>query len=224
MPIFEKGAAGIFHTIMDRFGPRIDRGNVIVSTKIAQENGGTVPDPRLLKDKVISYMGIGGSDWMTRIECDCGIQALTPMWKIIDNEVFSWSLGILADNCKIHRAHQIGVNLANAAKDIEHAEYQGDPGVCPHCHCREFYFGKNHEVICCQCGIVGKMVTDGEEYHFEFQEEQLKHAHDTLEGKFIHANDINTNNRKAGAFRMTDEFKKKVEVYKNFITGSKPEV
>lgn len=38
-PIFEKGATGLFHTITDRFGPRMDRGNNIIGTKIAEETG-----------------------------------------------------------------------------------------------------------------------------------------------------------------------------------------
>ena len=29
VPIFEKCASGLFHTVMDRFGPRLDRGNVL---------------------------------------------------------------------------------------------------------------------------------------------------------------------------------------------------
>ena len=86
-PIFEKGATGLFHTITDRFGPRMDRGNNIIGTKIAEETGGTAPDPRILKDKVISFMSVGGSDWVTRTQCDAGMLALTPMWKVIDNEV-----------------------------------------------------------------------------------------------------------------------------------------
>ncbi|WP_277935408.1 hypothetical protein [Parablautia muri] len=145
------------------------------------------------------------------------------MWKIIEKEVFSWSLGILADDEKISRAHQTGINLANAAKDIQNAQYIGDEEICSHCHCREFYFAKNKEVICCQCGIIGKIVLDGDEYHFEFPEEQLKHAHDTLDEKFIHANDIDTNNRKAGALRMSEKYKNRVAAYKSFITGSKPQ-
>ncbi|WP_277935409.1 NAD(P)H-dependent oxidoreductase [Parablautia muri] len=74
VPIFEKGAPGNFHTLMDRFGPRLDRGNAVIGIQIAEEKGGKIPVPRILKDKVISYMGIGGSDWMTQIECDFGIQ------------------------------------------------------------------------------------------------------------------------------------------------------
>ena len=39
VPIFEKGAPGIFHTVMDRFGPRLDRGNVMIAQKIAEQTG-----------------------------------------------------------------------------------------------------------------------------------------------------------------------------------------
>ncbi|MBP2651857.1 MAG: reductase [Firmicutes bacterium] len=222
VPIFEKGAAGIFHTIMDRFGPRMDRGNNIIATQIAEKLGGKIPDPRILKDKVISYMGIGGSDWMTRIEADFGIHALTPMWKTIDNEVFSWSLGILSDQIKVQRANQIGKNLAEAAKDLKNAVYQGDKGVCSHCHCREFYFSTQGKAICCQCGIEGVINNNNGVYTFEFPEEQLRHAHDTLDGKFIHAADIDTNNRRAGALRGTSEYKERVQAYRDFIAASKP--
>lgn len=40
IPIFEKCAAGIFHTIMDRFGPRMGLSNNIVADKISAANGG----------------------------------------------------------------------------------------------------------------------------------------------------------------------------------------
>ena len=64
-PIFEKGASGLFHTIMDRMGPRNDKGMIIIASKIAEETGGKAPDQRMLKDKVVSYIGVGGSDWST---------------------------------------------------------------------------------------------------------------------------------------------------------------
>lgn len=88
VPIFEKGAAGIFHTVVDRFGPRMDYGNNVVAKKIAEETGGKEPDPRHFKKKVISYISIGGSDWVTRAQCDCEMLSMTPMWTTIDNEVF----------------------------------------------------------------------------------------------------------------------------------------
>lgn len=222
VPIFEKGAAGIFHTIMDRFGPRCDNVNNIVAGKIAEKTGGKVPDARYTTPRAVSYMGIGGSDWITRVQCDFGIQALTPMWKVIDNEVFGWSLGILADRDKVARARQIGRNLAEAAKDLTKAEYKGEAGVCPHCQCREFYFSPQGKAICCLCGIIGDLERDGDAYRFVYPEEQFKHAHNTLDGKFIHADDINTNNTRLGKLRHSPEYKEWVQEYKNFITATRP--
>ena len=54
-PIFEKCAPGLFHTIMDRFGPRMDRGNLMIATKIAEEHGGKPIDPKYLKEKVVTF-------------------------------------------------------------------------------------------------------------------------------------------------------------------------
>lgn len=222
VPIFEKGAPGIFHTIMDRFGPSTDRGILTVATEIAQKTGSTPPDARWLQDKVVSYIGIGGSDWHSRVQCDCAMQAMSPAWKVIDNEVFQWSLGILEDDAKAARAHTIGVNLAKAAADAANATYQGEAGVCPHCHSREFFFDIDGAVECCLCGIRGEMVIDGGKYAFRFPDSELAHAHDTLSGKFKHADDIQRNNDHANEFRKTEEYKTKLQKYKDFIQGSKP--
>lgn len=51
-PIFETGASGLFHTIMDRFGPRMDTGNNVIATKIArglaaEGKPSKEPDPRV---------------------------------------------------------------------------------------------------------------------------------------------------------------------------------
>ena len=222
-PVFVKGTPGVFHTIIDRFGPRLDRGNNIIATKIAEEKNGKKPDPRILKDKVVSYMGIGGSDWTTRIQCDHALQALSPGWKIIDNEVFSWSKGIIMEDKKVSRAHQIGVNLAKAAKDIESARYQGDAGICPHCHSRNFYLNEQAgETICCLCGIKGELKISAGKVSFVFPESQIEHAHDTIPGKFLHMDDIKENEGAFMEMRKSDAFKSRVANYKAFISASKP--
>lgn len=222
-PIFEKGATGLFHTITDRFGPRLDRGNNLVATKIGEKTGGIVPDPRILKDKVVSFIGIGGSDWSTRVQCDCGMLALTPAWKIINNECFSWSKNIILEQEKVNLVHQIGVNLANAAKDIQKAQYQGEPGVCPHCHSKNFFLspGSTH-AICCLCGIEGEIKIVNNKLIFDFTESQIEHAHDTLSGKFLHAEDIKNNEEQNMAARKTMEYKEKVNKYKAFISPTPP--
>lgn len=217
-PIFEKGGSGLFHTLMDRFGPRLDRGMNIVGTKIAENGGGKPIDPRILKDKVISFIGIGGSDWATAIEYDHSMLALSPAWKIINNEKFSWSKNIIMEDEKVERVREIGRNLAKAAADIEAASWLGDVGICPHCHSKNFYFGncKSNNAICMTCGIEGKIEVENGKIKFVFPEEQLHHAHDTLSGKFIHADDIKENEGKAIESRKSEKFKASAERIKSF--------
>ena len=50
----------------------------------------------------------------------------------------------------------------------------------------------------------------------------MKHAHDMLSGKMIHADDIQKNEGKNMASMKTDEFKARVKKYKEFISASMP--
>jgi len=223
VPIFESGAAGIFHTICDRFGPRSDRAMNIIGTKIAEESGGTPPDPRWLQDKVVSFMSVGGSDWATRTQCDCSMLAMSPAWKVIDNDVFMWSKCIMMDDEKIQRAHEIGRNIARAAKNIHDAEYQGEPGVCPHCHGRNFFLDNDaSKAICCLCGLVGDIKVEDGRLSFEFQPETEERAHDTVSGKFMHADDIRENEGRLMKVKKSDEYKKRRRKYSDFISSSVP--
>jgi len=223
-PIFEKGAPGLFHTVMDRCGPRMDKGINFVATKLAEKTGGKIPDPRILKDKVISYIGIGGSDWCTRIKCDHAVHAMTPGWKVIDNEVFQWSKTIILEDDKIARVREIARNLVEAARDIENAQYKGHPGVCSHCHSRNFYLDETStHAICCVCGIEGDIKIEDGKIKFVFPDEQLEHAHDTLSGKLLHAEDIKKNEDGNIEKKKSDEYKARVAKYKAFISASVPE-
>ncbi len=220
-PIFEKGASGLFRTLTDRFGPRMDRGNNIIGAEVAKTIGGKIPSPKYLKDKVISYIAVGGSDWGTRVQCDHAMHALTPMWKVIDNDWFSWSKEFVMNKEKMERAHQIGINIANAAKDIENAQYKGEQGVCPHCHSRNFYLSPdNTHAVCCLCGIEGEIAIEDGKCVFHFKEEQLEHAHDTLPGKFIHGDDIKRMEGHYAEVQKTQEFKDTKKKYNDFIKAT----
>jgi multimeric flavodoxin WrbA len=222
-PIFEKGTAGIIRTLTDRFGPRMDRGNNIIACQIAEEKGGEKPDARILKDKVISFIGIGGSDWGTRVECDHAMLALTPMWKIIDNEKFQWSKKVIMEDEKLEVARRIGKNLTEAAKDVEAARYQGEEGVCPHCHSKNFYLSSDStHAICCLCGIEGDLAVEEGKIKFIFPEEQISHAHDTLSGKAIHADDIKRMEKELREIKKENKYKERIQKYKESISAVMP--
>lgn len=168
-------------------------------------------------------MGIGGSDWSTKVQNDCGMLALSPAWKIIHNEVFPWSKNIILESEKVAKAHKIGVELAKAAANYDNSQYMGELGVCPHCHGRNFYLDpESTHAICCLCGIEGDMVIKDGKLVFEFPEEQLAHAHDTMSGKFLHAKDIQENEGKNIENRKSYEYKNRVETYKTFIQSVLP--
>jgi multimeric flavodoxin WrbA len=222
-PIFEKGATGLFHTLNDRMGPRMDKGMNVIGTEIAAKTGGKMPDPRILKDKVVSFMGIGGSDWATAVQLDCAMLALPFAWKIIDNKTFAWSKNIILEDEKVAIAHKIGADLALAASDYEKAVYLGESGVCPHCHSRNFFLDpESTKAICELCGIEGELALNDGKITFVFPMEQVAHAHDTMSGKFIHAQDIKVNEMKNMENRKSQVYKDRVEAYKSFIKPVPP--
>lgn len=224
LPNFIKGVPGIFKIIQDRlFGPSHDIGTNTVAKHIAEQMGKPGPGPEKFPKKVVSFISIGGSDWMTRFDTDVRLAAMVPMWKIIDIDIFTWSKSLIMNDEGVARVHQIGVNLAEAAKDYDKAEYLGDQGVCPHCHNRTFYFYPDGKTVECEvCGIRGTMDTsDG--FKFSFDPEQLQHAHDDVPGKLLHMDDIGNNERTLMDQKKSDEYKARQEKYKNFITATKPE-
>jgi hypothetical protein len=63
---------------------------------------------------------------------------------------------------KVARAREIGINLAKAAKDISSAAYKSEPGICPHCHSRNFFLNdSSSEAICCLSDIIGEIKVIG---------------------------------------------------------------
>lgn len=228
-PIFECGASGLAHTIMDRFGPRLDRAMNMVAHQIAQEMPGAKDvDPRLMDTRCISFIGIGGSDWATAIEYDNSILALSGGWPIINNEKFAWSKNIIMEDEKVERCREIGRNLALAAEDWKaHKDdesykkklWKGDKGVCPHCHGKNFYFPEQPsdvQAICMTCGLEGALTIEDGKPVFTFPAENEGHAHDMLQGKFSHVDDIKENEGKAIANRSSEKYKASAERIKSF--------
>ena len=225
IPIFEKRATGQFLTLQDRFaGPAHDRGMNTVCKMIAEKTGNEGPDMRLFRDdKFVSFIGIGGSDWMTRISADFHNFAMVPMWKVVDDVVFSWSKGIALEDEKVAKCHEVGVNIAKACSQPEAYQYKGDSGICPHCHSRNFYLNDDStKAVCEVCGIVGDLKNVDGKVTFTFTDEAETHAHDILSGKMMHAQDIGHYEGKLMEDKKTDEYKNRMNYYKTFMQAALP--
>jgi multimeric flavodoxin WrbA len=222
-PIFEDGTTGLFHTITDRLGPRFDRAMNIIGTKIAEDNHLTPPDIRVLKDKVVSFIAVGGSDWFERVQSEMFTMSMMAAWKVINNEVFQWSKCIAMEDEKLAVAYTVGENIAEAAADYEAAEYKSEPGICPHCHSRNFYLADEaDQAICCQCGLKGTVAVVDGKVSFTFPPESESLAHNTVSGKFKHADDIQENEGKLMELKKTPEYKARMQEYKDFISSTMP--
>ncbi len=224
IPIFEKCAAGVFHTFMDRFGPRSEYVHNVIAYNMYKEGKGKPIDERMIRRRCVSYMGIGGSDWGTTVLNDFYTQSLTQKWKVIDNEWFSWSQDAFDTPEKVERAAQIGRNMYEAcAAGFENASWQGEPGVCPHCHGRSFYIHPNKTVVCGNCGIVGTLIEGENDYTFKFPEEQLELAHDTVSGGWKHSEEVGANNAKVMELARNAEYKARVRALAEEFPAIKPD-
>ena len=206
-PIFESGGTGLFHSITDRMGPGHDTGMLLMLDGKLKEQGKEGLNPRLFRQKAISFVGIGGSDWAVRVETDHAMFAMSPGWKVVNNEFWSWSKDVIMHDDKIERMKEIGRNLVEAAQylidnhvmvpgseDID--LWKGVDGACPHCHGNNFYIfpGTNH-AVCELCGLEGHLeVIDGAMKLVNDENlgpvGQIWHCHDLISGKAAHGKDI----------------------------------
>jgi len=227
LPVFEKGIPGFFKCIQDRLcGPGHDIGMLMVAKNIREGKGittGRGPDPRAFKKRMASFISIGGSDWVTKSSCDLNLFALSPMLTVIDDVTFSWAKSVLMDNERIAKVHQIGVDIANAAREPDKAKFLGDPGICPNCHSRVMHLDDSSQrVECLVCGIIGELVIRDNKIKFEFGPEQYARAHNTIPGKLKHVEDIGRIEGKFLQDKETPEYKARVARYKAFIQPSTP--
>ena len=232
-PIYESGGSGLFHVITDRMGPGHDSGLLLGAHFQMLEKTGQGLDPKYFKQKAISFVGIGGSDWAVRVETDHAMFAMSPGWKVINNEFFSWSKDIIMQDDKIQRMQAIGRNLYDAAveiaKDNETMEcpiaentksyWKGEEGACPHCHGNNFYiFPNTTHVVCELCGLEGTLeIVNGA---FKFKNDPTivpnglpEHAHDIISGKKAHGDDIFANEARLMDLFKNEEFKKRKAYY-----------
>ncbi len=217
-PIYESGGSGLFHVLCDRMGPGHDIGMMYMLDGKLKEQGKEGLDPKYLKKKAISFVGIGGSDWACRVETDHAMLAMSPAWTVVNNEFFSWSKDVIMQDDKVERMRQIGRNLVEAAKDVDNAKWMGEPGACPHCNGNNFYIfpGTTH-CVCELCGLEGTLeVVDGA-FKFKFDPADEHKAHDTISGKKLHGDDIFQNEGRLMNLFKDPEFKARKEHYTNVI-------
>ena len=228
-PIFESGATGLFHTLCDRMGPGHDTGLLMGAHFQMLEKTGKGLEKKYFNQKAISFVGIGGSDWAVRTETDHAMLAMSPGWKVIDNDYFSWCKDVIMQDDKIERTKEMARNLVEAAQYIidnhlmipgsEKVDlWKGKKGACPHCHGNAFYVVPGTTTAECElCGLHGELVVEDGAMVFKFDPATEHHAHDILSGKALHGQDIFRNEGRLMNLYKDPEFKARKEHYTNVI-------
>lgn len=229
-PIYESGGSGLFHVVCDRMGPGHDTGMLMMLDGKLKEQGKEGLNPRIFRQKALSFVGIGGSDWAVRVETDHAMLAMSPGWKVVNNEFFSWSKDVIMQDDKVERMRQIGRNLVEAAQIIIDQDMQiagseeidlwkGDEGGCPHCHGNNFYIysGTNH-AVCELCGLEGHMELVNGAMKLVADETivpngHIEHCHDLLSGKAAHGADIFENEGRLMNLFKDETFKARKKHY-----------
>jgi len=226
-PIFESGGTGLFHTITDRMGPGHDTGMMLGLREKQIEMGKEPLDDKYFKQKAISFVGIGGSDWAVRVETDHAMFAMSPGWKVVDNDFFSWSKDVIMQDDKVARMQEIGRNLVEAAQDIidrnlmimdpdndSISYWKGKRGACPHCQGNAFYIYPGTTTAVCElCGLEGTLEVEDGAMVFKFDPATEHHAHDILSGKALHGQDIFENEGRLMNLFKDEEFKRRKAYY-----------
>lgn len=228
MPIFIKGLTCAFQCFAHRFGgPGYDVGLLEISNAIRKEKGITEypgPDPRAFKKRFAVYISVGGSDWVKRAAADYSMFSLISKIEPLDNIVFSWGKSSVMDDSRLKRVHDAGRILVDAVTNPDKAKYVGDPGLCPNCHCRLMYFNEDAKTVSCLiCDATGKInIKEDGSYEFSFPPEQYARMHDTKEGKLLHLHEIREIEGKIAGYRVTDEYKRRMQNYKKFLEPTRP--
>jgi multimeric flavodoxin WrbA len=229
-PIYEKSPSGQLKTLEDRMGPSHDQGFRIIAQKIREENGiteGTGPDPRAFKQRAAALIAVGGSEWDTLALPIMSMFALTLQIEVIDRILLNW-VGLprvvsLYDDM-LARAHRAGKHVVETLeKGVEHAEYLGEPGMCPLCHSKliEVRNGRDpYPCICGVCGVRGTLTVEDGQVKFNVADEDVPHSHLLLSGKFEHARELDEMSLKPPANYA--EVAARSLKYRNYLAPLKP--
>jgi multimeric flavodoxin WrbA len=228
-PIYEKGPQGLLKVLNDRMGPSHDILFNLNAKKRREEQGvmdGLWPDERFFKPRTAGLIAVGGSQWTTLAVPTMQMFTLSMQMTVIDQVLFDWvpnpkGIAALMDD-KLERANRMGKLVAEAhLKPIEEAEYVGDPGMCPVCHCKLLEILPEEPAgICAVCGVKGEIKILGSKVIFEVSEEERKNSHMLLTGKQNHEDDLKANRERK--YENINELSQRLEKYKSYLSYSRP--
>lgn len=189
-PVYVLAPTGQFKNFIDRFGPAHDRASVLAEQdKRIKEGAEELLDPRVLADKYIAYISVGGAKTQNWVSLGLPNMALFGMSVVMKTvgQIDAYNMGTIVnpvlDNDLMERTAKLGAHLVDSiGKPFDEVEWMGEEGVCPVCHNSLLTVGKSTVVECPICGIAGKISIENDEVKVTFSDTEKKRARNTFNG------------------------------------------
>lgn len=189
-PVYSIAPTGQLKNYIDRFGAAHDRAAALAEQeKRIQKGDAELLDPRILSDKYVAYISVGGAhtqNWVSMGLPNMYMFGMSTVMKTV-GQIDAYNMGrtanpLLDDNL-MERVGKLGKHVAESiGKPYEDVEWMGEEGICPVCHNSLITLGKTTDVECPLCGMKGKLAIENNEVKVTFSETEQKRARNTLVG------------------------------------------
>jgi multimeric flavodoxin WrbA len=154
------------------------------------------------KPKIGAVISVGGSDWVDFVEpiMDLTLHNLCKGAIVVDRMICQHIPApnmIVLDEEPISRATLLGKRVAEALLDKSNADFRGDSGICPACHCNYLVPTGGVGVICPYCHAWGNVTVEGGKLTVKWDEDSVEKNRFTLEGQTDHRADIAEGHKRA---------------------------
>lgn len=193
-PVYVLGPVGQFKNFVDRYGPAHDKAACVAEQKHREENGLELLDPRVLADKYVAYISVGGAhtpNWVSMGLPGMYLFGVSTTMKTV-GQIDAYNMGRmgspLLNKELLEQTAALGKHLvASVGKPYDEVAWLGEEGACPVCHNKLItVLGKSTDIECPMCGILGQLSVEAGEIRITFSEAEQNRARGTYAGLLEH--------------------------------------
>jgi len=198
-PVYVLAPTGQYKNLCDRLGPAHDRAKMVDENELRAREGRPLLDPRLLKDRYLGLISVGGArtpHWTSLGLANMHLLSFSMQMTVVD-QIDLYGMGDRVSPAfhpdLLERMSRMGRDVTSCVgKPREAAPWFGDEeGVCPLCHNKLLFVRDGTtRVECPVCGCAGELsIVDGK-IKVEYSDYELYHARNRFGGVEDHCNEI----------------------------------
>ncbi len=194
-PVYVLAPTGQYKNLCDRLGPSHDRAKLVEENEIRAKEGRPLLDPRLLKDRFLGLISVGGArtpHWTSLGLANMHLLSFSMQMTVVD-QIDLYGMGDRVSPAfhpdLLERMSRMGRDVTSCVgKPREAAPWFGDEeGVCPLCHNNLLTVRDGStRVECPVCGCAGKLSVVDDKIKVAYSAEELERARCRFGGVLDH--------------------------------------